>query len=309
MENPKVGSYAVATIQSRPWLTSTQNNTTTTKTRKARAQPVVVHPIFLDCSQLTDDPLWKSVFENAAYGKFPRGFTYREGVLTYKVRSKTFTFEVPQVAYEALPQCVDFIKRTSKIASKADREQDRAEIEERLQNQVTLDKCSWSDIKKKKVKALLISSFIEEVARNYHMTSKQKEYFKTVLNVGFSLGYLDKDDIVFEHGQVRSITGLIYDNTLRKFVIDPSRTAKLRKTTKPAPEPRPKLSFIDMWYEFVDYLHALQERRKPKPLPSAGITRFRIIDGSIESAQTGSFGVPTTGSTMLGGTTTVPTTE
>lgn len=307
MENLKVGSYAVATIQSRPWMTSVQSGpSTSVKPRKSKAQPVIVHQIFMDCAQLTDDPLWKSVFENAAFGKFPRGFTYREGVLSYKVRSKVFTFEMPQLAYEALPQCVDFMKRTGKISSKADQEQDRAEIEERLQNQVTLDRCSWGDIKKKKVKALLISSYIEDTARAYHMTQKQKEYFKIVLNVGFSLGYLNKDDIVFEEGQVQNITGLVYDEALRKFVIDPSRTPKLKKTTKVTPELKSKLSFIDMWYDFVDYLTALQERKKSKVVP-AGPTRFRIIDGGSEGSTSSTFGLPTTGSTVLGVTTAVTT--
>lgn len=308
MENLKVGSYAVATIQSRPWMNAIQSSTTTTtaKPRKSKAQPVVVNPIFMECAQLTDDPLWKSLFENSAYGKFPRGFTYREGVLSYKVRSKVFTFEMPQLAYEALPQCVDFMKRTGKIASKADQEQDRMEIEERLQNQVTLDRCNWSDIKKKKVKALLISSYIEETAKAYNMSSKQKEYFKIVLNVGFSLGYLNKDDIVFEEGQVRSITGLTYDPVLKKFAIDSTRTAKLKKTSKITPELKSKLSFIDMWYDFVDYLSTLQERKKAKPLPAP--TRFRIIEGDSElGSNPSSFTLPTTGSTIQGNITAVTT--
>lgn len=293
----KVGSYATTSIQARPWMTPVSGGAP--KAKKSKAQPVIVNPIFLECSQLTDDSLWKELLENASHGKFPRGFTYRDNILTYKIRSKTFTLEVSNNPFEALTQCIDFMKRTARIASEADKERDRFEIEEKLREQVALDQCNWSDIKKKKVKALLISSFIERTARERCYTPKQKDYFKMILNVGFSLGYLSKNDIVFEGGQITRIEGLLLEP---KVHLDPRRSPKIKKSNKHTSSDTTgkssKFSFIDLWYGLINYYISLSDKRK-----QGANVRLRIVDDSVGSDDV-SVSVPTSSTIHY-----IPTTE
>lgn len=249
----RVGTYAVAGFESRPWLSAP------TKPPKKGKTPVLVNPIFAECAQLIDDPLWKALLEQASRGKFPKGFTYRNGILTHKLRSKVATLLVPQVPHEALMQCVDFIRRMGQIVSEADRLREQEMEDERRLQESSIHNCTWNEIKKKKVKAVLLAAFVETEAAQHHLTSKEMDQLTMIMNLGMTLGYLNKEDVIFQEGAIRRIEGLFFDPKQRRYYIDPKRTPKLKKISKVSPsELKSKLSFLDMWQSFVDYLASLR---------------------------------------------------
>ena len=108
---PRSSSSLPLCFGARPWLatpvTSSQN-----KVRKGKAPPQVVNKIFFDCVELTDDPMWKNLFNQAAYGKLPRGFLYKESFLSHKKGNKTKRIEVPQAPAEAISACIEFFQDT-----------------------------------------------------------------------------------------------------------------------------------------------------------------------------------------------------
>jgi hypothetical protein len=255
-----IGSYAIST---RPWMSSTATENVTTN-KKSKAQPIIIHEIFNECSQLTDDPFWKSVFEKSATGRFPRGFTYKNNILTYKVKTKTYTLEVSSEPYLALQKCVEFMRQTAKISSEADKEREKIEIEEKINSSTTTEQTSWGSIKKKNVKNMLFSNYINKISKMYNFDRKQKETYKITLNIGFSLGYLNKDDIVFEKGEIKNIKGLIYDAATKNYIVDPKRQPKLKKTNKISKtETKSKNSLISLWNDFIDYYINLSGKSKP----------------------------------------------
>lgn len=60
----QIGSYAI-------------NNLKPKVRRETKKTKEIIHPCFIEYSQYVDDPEWQQVFTEAAYGKFPRGFSGR----------------------------------------------------------------------------------------------------------------------------------------------------------------------------------------------------------------------------------------
>lgn len=259
----KVGTYAVSTIALRPWMAIE----TPTAPVEGKKRSVIKHPVFAECAQLIDDPFWKQTFENAARDRFPRGFTYRNQILVYKIKSKSHTLQMPQTAFEALPLCVDFMKKIGKLRSEADREQDRMEMEEKFALQNSLENSEWKDIKRKKVKALLLSTWINSTAQQYQMNSKQTEYFHVIVNIGFALGYLRKEDITFREGRIQSITGLHFNEKTKRVSIEPSRQPHIKKSTKNSSmdcNNTRKKGYLELWKQLLEHIAQRLEKKKPK---------------------------------------------
>ena len=93
MEQSKKGGYAVTTIHSMPWL-STEITVKKNKTTRQRSKNQIIYPIFQKCSEIHEDPYWQCLFNQASQGKLPRGFMYRNGVLTYRKGNKTYKLEI-----------------------------------------------------------------------------------------------------------------------------------------------------------------------------------------------------------------------
>ena len=262
-ENPRAGNYAVATAKTRPWL-STPIGATTTKSRKSKAQVVISNPLFTECATLTTDPFWISIFTQAAIGKFPRGFSYKENILTYKRGVKISSIEVPTEATLAKDACIMFFGKMAGLLSESDQERTRHEYDQRMLEKVALKSCTWSDIKKKKIRDLLIGTFVQDISRIFELTDKEDDQLSTIVSIGFLLGHFQGKNVAFENGRITAIHGLMYDPNNRIFYLDASlvpkvtKSSKSKKTDEEGKEGK-NLSFLNLWVKFLDNLEKKME--------------------------------------------------
>ena len=108
----KPGSYAVGTTRS--WMTVNESaiqigNAIMNQIpqyaipgKKSKAQHVIVNPIFMECVKYIEDEHWRNIFIKAAGGKFPKGFTYKDNKLIYRIRTKVIQQEIPQDVFNAI---------------------------------------------------------------------------------------------------------------------------------------------------------------------------------------------------------------
>jgi len=264
-----VGNYAVATIKTRPWLSS-QGSTSLNvvgsgKNRRSKNQPQIVNPIFEACAQKITDSFWVSVFSQAAIGKFPRGFMFKDNALTYKRGTKIQRIELSTDPSIAVIESMSFFTRTAGIMSSTDQERSRRELEDRLLESQSLHSCSWTEIKKKKVREMLIGTFIEDLVHKYGLSDREKINLKSMINLGFILGYFQNNNVHFEHGRIQSIAGLNYDEVTRKFSIDSSCVPRISKSSKNKFSKTEEdsdglikdphiVSFMTLWIRFLESL-------------------------------------------------------
>lgn len=251
------GSYSVTSIESRPWA-STNVSSSRPKTRRAKPTPAVINSIFKECAEIVDDPTWKSIFTEAAMGKLPRGFTYKDGYITHKIRNRTARLEVSSIPEVALEECLYFFREKAGIMSQEDQRKAKEEFEEFLLTSGALHPSKWSEIRKKKVKDVLISTFVAKISKELNLQEAQKVDLRNKIYTGFILGCFGNDQVELEKGYIRSIAGLDFNPETKTFYIDyaraPKQTKKSRRVEKTT---RPKNSFYTLW---VKYLETLEKR-------------------------------------------------
>lgn len=225
----KAGSYAVSTIDAASWL-DMPAAAPKQKKRKSKAVKQVLHPLFIQCAELTNDPFWVNLFITAGYGKFPKKFTYKDGTLVYKKSSKMFSLDVPQVSHEAIYACMDFFRTHGGIVSDIDLENIRREqyAEAELEAEMAED-ISWSKLSKK-VKDVLIDLHVETLTNRLQLNREETKNLRYRLNIGIILGYFNTSNIILDGKCISQINGLLFDITDRTFSIDPNIKPKVSRS-------------------------------------------------------------------------------
>lgn len=247
-------NHTLSGFDSRSW-TTTNVTATRPKTRRAKPEPVVINDIFKECSQLVTDQTWKNIFNEASYGKLPRGFTFKDGHVTHKIRNKTSRIELNADPQRALQESLEFFKEKAGIMSQDDQKKAREEFEEFLLVSGSLYPTKWSEIRKKKVKEVLVSSYICKVAKELTLDQKEKEDLRNKIYLGFILGCFGNDNIELEEGYIKNIAGLNYDSSKKTFIINYKEAPKQsKKSRRPEKTTKPKTSFYTLWIKFLETL-------------------------------------------------------
>lgn len=257
------GSYAVATVYSIPWMKKKKSKPVKTTKRKVKEKKVV-HSVFEQCSKITDDPYWVSIFRDCARGKFPRGFGINNGLLTFRKGTKTDRTSLSVEPVEALSMAIIFFKSKAGLMSKIDRKMMQKEEEERLLLSIDRD-FQWKDIRREKVRDLLISEFVGEISTRHDFTENERRELMTTVKKGFILKHFDKANIKMKDGKITEINGLLHNPDTNEYEIDPSIMKKrpgrkVRGLGIEPFEPSPPVSFMKNWTKYLESL----EKKKPK---------------------------------------------
>jgi hypothetical protein len=270
----ETGSYAVTTVYSMPW--SKKTTTTNSKAKRTRVDKKIQHEIFEECSKITQDPYWTGKLKDCARNKFPRGFSYKNGMLIHRRGNKVTRKLIPNIPAEALSICLSFFKSEGGIMSANDRKTIQKEEENRLLSSINDNELTWKDIKTPKIKELLISEYISELADRMGFDKQEKMELSTTIKSGFMLKYFNSKNVNMKDGKISDIDGLVYDKNKNYFYIDtkltnkrPGRKVKglgIEKTYK-----KPKVSFMSNWEK---YLQNIEKRNINRG------SNFQVIESS-----------------------------
>ena len=285
------GSYAVTTVYSMPW---SKKPAAAPKTKRKRAEKKVVHKIFEKCSELTTDKYWISIFRDCARDKFPRGFSYKNGMIVHRRGNKTNRVLIPNSTHDALSISINFFKASAGLMSTNDRRSLQKEEEDRILEAMSQKELTWKDIKAEKVKEVLISEFVTELATKMEFDVAAKRELVTTVKSAFMLKYFTSKNITMVDGKIREIAGLIYDKTNERYYIDPRLTTKRpgRKVKGLGIERVPKklkVSFMNNWEKYLQNL----DKRGSSPGGN-----FQVFGSkSSSTSYSGEYSTPTTPST------------
>ena len=231
--------------------------------KRSKATPNIVHPIFGECSELVEDGFWKKVFVRAAQGKFPKNFSYKNGLLVYKLRNKFYRLSLPSETdpVEALHMCIEFMKKTANMLSEEDKEQNMLDNEEN-RSDFDIMTCSWQDIKKKKMRKLLMINFASKI--NDEHGYGDLERVVDFLNISFILGKLENADVVFNGGEIKSIHGLTIDSEGCVMIEDRLKKGKKSSSGTKAKTPYEAKTMGDKWEELLVYLRGKKSEQNKK---------------------------------------------
>lgn len=225
METPIMPSVAG---KSKSWMDYPVVAPEAKRAKKCRSVKQVINPIFEACSEKSTDPFWSDLFRQAAQGKFPKYFYYREGILTYKRISKIFNTDVPDNPYEAISVCKDFLRKHRGIVSDLDQKSLKQRYEDNVSDKLVAEDFK-SLVKIKKIRGFLIDIYIEEKSQELKLKPKEIENLRNVINIALILKYIKNEQIIIQNNRIININGLLFNGETNSFYLDPNL---IRKPTR-----------------------------------------------------------------------------
>ena len=178
--NPRAGTYAITTIKKMPWLNTKTITTKTTSKKKNKYS--TIYQIFDTYKDKINDPYWKSILENCTMGKFIKGFSYKNGLLKYRRKTKGEMIELPKNPYEAAHVAINFFKTFTGKRSSVDTKREKLVQEEYILKNLSNNTDNWRSVKSKKMKRSIILNFIYHLSHIKKLNKKQHNELETLIH-------------------------------------------------------------------------------------------------------------------------------
>lgn len=238
-----------------------------------RRQQKVINQIFKDVAEVESDPGWKTKFVEASYGKFPPGFAFKRGILSFTKSNKLDKLYINDDIYETMINYKEFMTKHTHYKSRIDNKRDIERNQEKINSGKSIEECEWKEIKKKKkIKEVMITNYINKIAIEGNLTDEKKYQLMVMINVGIIRGIIiPSTSIHYENGEIQSIDNIYYDEDKDEFVLSDS----IKKKEKVIPNYRDysllnianqkrSCSFDKLWKNHIDsYINKNVSEHKP----------------------------------------------
>ena len=180
----------------------------------------IVYPIFLECCAHASDTFWENVFEDLAYGKTPYGTYISKDFLCCSYQKKDFTYKIERKdAKHVYDEVHNLLVTKLGLFSPQERVRQKKVFDE-YEDSMKFSRDSWSSIRKKSIKELLIELFVARMKKKHALTLKQSRHLLSVIFMAMVFKVITSDDIEYKEGLVQSINGIEFSQG--KVVIIPN---------------------------------------------------------------------------------------
>ena len=180
----------------------------------------IVYPIFLECCAHASDTFWENVFEDLAYGKTPYGTYISKDFLCCSYRKKDFSYKIERKdAKQVYDEVHNLLVTKLGLFSPQERVRQKKVFDE-YEDSMKFSRDSWSSIRKKSIKELLIELFVSRMKNKYGLTLKQSRHLLSVIFMAMVFKVITSDDIEYKEGWILSINGIEFSQG--KVVIIPN---------------------------------------------------------------------------------------
>lgn len=171
----------------------------------------IVYPIFIECCKFTKDHFWETIFEELACGKTPYGAFISKDFICCNYKHKEFIYKIesdkdPLLMYNEIYDL--FVNKLGLLSyqQKIKKRLEFTEIEENLKE----SRLSWSSIKKKNIKELLIEKYIVEMKNKYYLSVKQCNNLISTIFIAMIFKVITPKDIIYQNGKIIDICGISF---------------------------------------------------------------------------------------------------
>jgi len=215
----------------------------------------IVYPIFLECCELIEDTFWKNVFEDLSYGKCPYGTYISKEFLCCNYKNKEFSYKIetknPKQLYDDI--YLLFVKKLG-LLSHNDKIQKKINFDN-IESEIKEYRKSWTNIRKKNIKDLLIEKYVIDMKKRYLLTIKQAKNLLSMIFIGMVFKVINVKDIDYEDGVIKNINGIsfknkqvIFEKDMYKFDVNPASYIIIEKNL-----------MSDSWYKYLETLKKIIE--------------------------------------------------
>jgi len=265
MSQSSPGQYSIS-VSYLPWKKDREKTLQVDNKKRKKTLKPIINPIFEKCAGLTDDTFWQSVFMDCARGKFPRGYSYKNGLITHKKGNKITTLEITNSATDVFYTTKKFFQIVTGLMSKTDRDKLQQIEEEKLLEDAEINEdITWKEIRTEKLKEVLMIEFINSLCKKCNFNEEEKRDLITTIKKGLMLKYFNSDNIIMNYGRITEIDGLKYNEETNQYEINKNYIKKPERKYRDLgieiSDKKPEIDFIEIWKK---YLESLETKRTKK---------------------------------------------
>lgn len=169
----------------------------------------IFYPVFIKCLSFINDPFWRFVYEDMAYGKCPYGLYLQKNYLCCCIKNKEFTYkiekdksvdEIYQDTYNLLKQRVGILSEKEKLIQR----------EKALKTRNINKKDEWINVKKKMIRDTLLENFVLTKSLNNNLSVNISKKVLSLLIIGLMFKTLNSKDIIYKEGYIKDVNGFVF---------------------------------------------------------------------------------------------------
>jgi hypothetical protein len=171
----------------------------------------IIFPLFLECCQYTTDIFWENIFEDLAYGKPPYGTYISKGFLCCSYKKKEFSYKIERKTPEILHSDIYLLlKNKLGLLSQKEKIKKRAAFQN-IEETMNETRKSWSKIRKKNIKDLLIEQFVINMRYKHFLSIAQSRYLLSLIFIAMVFKVITSNDIDYQNGVILGIDGISFN--------------------------------------------------------------------------------------------------
>jgi len=169
----------------------------------------IFYPIFIKCLSFINDPFWRFVYEDMAYGKCPYGLYLQKNYLCCSVKNKEFTYklEPEKDTEEIYNDTYHLLKFRVGILSEKEKLIQREKV---LRNRLSLKKDEWQNVKKKMIRDTLLENFVLNKSNQFLLSMNVSKKVLSLIIIGLMFKTLNSKNIIYSDGFIQDITGFVF---------------------------------------------------------------------------------------------------
>lgn len=178
----------------------------------------LVYPVFIECIPHAKEIFWENIFEDLAYGKSPYGTYISKGFLCCSYKKKDFSYKIENKDSLILYQDIYnlFSKKLNIMSSREKNIKIQKCIE--IENNKKKSRESWSKIRKKNVKEILIELYVSKMKSMHSLSIKQSRFLLSIILMSIIFKKIIATDINYLDGSIQDINGITFSK--QKIILD-----------------------------------------------------------------------------------------
>jgi hypothetical protein len=172
----------------------------------------ILYPFLLECCKFSTDSYWENIFEDLSYGKTPYGSYINKNFICCSYKNKEFSYKLERKDSKVLyDEIYDLLANKLGILSHKDKMKKRI-IFHQTESKIKDFRQTWSNIKKKNIKDLLIERYVIGMKNGYNLSVKQTSYILSVIYLAIVFKVITSKDIEYSDGKIQYIDGVEFSD-------------------------------------------------------------------------------------------------
>jgi hypothetical protein len=174
-------------------------------THKTGRIPKIKFELFIKCRDLETATFWKNIFESCAYGKFPKGMTFKSGILYCKKakRKAGANHIIPEEPEKALEILKSVLRSEIGLISMDEYTTSHMHLYQYFKESELSKEAKWRDIRAPTIRKHLIHGYVIELQHKLKLTHFEAEQLQSCITVGLLTETLVPEDITLDGENVK----------------------------------------------------------------------------------------------------------